>query len=67
MKKLLLALLLIFGLAMAWAGGCAAGVWYKTGEGKGGSLIALLGLIAVAVWYLATGVGHQLHRAQQTV
>ena len=34
----------LFGLAMALAGGCAAGVWYKWGEGNWGSFIALLGL-----------------------
>ena len=34
----------LFGLAMAWAGGCAAGVWYKWGEGDWGAFIALLGL-----------------------
>ena len=34
----------VFGLAMAWAGGCAAGVWYKWGEGNWGSFVAILGL-----------------------
>ena len=34
----------LFGLAMAWAGGCAAGVWYKWGEGNWGTFISLLGL-----------------------
>jgi len=38
----------LFGLAMACAGGCAAGVWFKWGEGNGTCFIALLGLAAGA-------------------
>lgn len=34
----------LFGVAMAWAGGCAAGVWYKWGEGRWDAFVALLGL-----------------------
>jgi uncharacterized membrane protein YedE/YeeE len=34
----------LFGLSMTWAGGCAAGVWYKAGEGDLSSLIAALGM-----------------------
>ena len=35
---------LLFGASMRWAGGCAAGVWYKIGAGSIGSLAALLGM-----------------------
>jgi uncharacterized membrane protein YedE/YeeE len=35
----------LFGLAMAWAGGCAAGVWYKWGGGNWGTFTAVLGLV----------------------
>ena len=35
----------LFGLTMAWAGGCASGVWYKAREGGGRTLIALFGLV----------------------
>lgn len=34
----------IFGLSMRWAGGCAAGVWYKLGAGDLGALLAVLGM-----------------------
>ncbi len=34
----------LFGFSMRWAGGCAAGVWYKLGAGDVGSLLAILGL-----------------------
>lgn len=34
----------LFGVSMPWAGGCAAGVWYKLGAGDVGALIALLGM-----------------------
>jgi hypothetical protein len=39
----------LFGLAMGWAGGCAAGIWYKWGSGDWGRFAALAGLIAGAV------------------
>ncbi len=35
---------LLFGIAMRWAGGCAAGVWYKLGAGDVGALLAMLGM-----------------------
>jgi hypothetical protein len=34
----------LFGLSMRWAGGCAAGVWYKLGAGDVGALLATLGM-----------------------
>jgi hypothetical protein len=34
----------LFGLSMRWAGGCAAGVWYKLGAGDIGALLAVLGM-----------------------
>ncbi len=34
----------LFGAAMRWAGGCAAGVWYKLGAGDVGALLAVLGM-----------------------
>jgi hypothetical protein len=34
----------LFGLSMRWAGGCAAGVWYKFGAGDVGALLAILGM-----------------------
>jgi uncharacterized membrane protein YedE/YeeE len=34
----------VFGLSMRWAGGCAAGVWYKLGAGDLGALLAVLGM-----------------------
>ena len=39
----------LFGLAMGWAGGCAAGIWYKWGAGSWRSFVAVLGLVAGAV------------------
>jgi uncharacterized protein len=33
----------LFGLSMRWAGGCAAGLWYKAGAGDVGALLAILG------------------------
>lgn len=38
----------LFGLAMGWAGGCAAGLWYKLGSGDWGRFAALVGMIAGA-------------------
>jgi uncharacterized membrane protein YedE/YeeE len=35
---------LLFGASMRWAGGCAAGVWYKLGAGDVGALLAILGM-----------------------
>ena len=35
---------LTFGFSMRWAGGCAAGVWYKLGAGEVGALLAVLGM-----------------------
>jgi uncharacterized membrane protein YedE/YeeE len=35
---------LLFGASMRWAGGCAAGVWYKIGSGSLGALTAVLGM-----------------------
>jgi hypothetical protein len=40
---------LLFGLSMRWAGGCAAGVFYKLGAGELGALLALLGMALGAV------------------
>lgn len=44
----------VFGLAMGWAGGCAAGLWYKWGSGDWGRFAALVGMIAGAA---ATAAG----------
>jgi uncharacterized membrane protein YedE/YeeE len=35
---------LLFGASMRWAGGCAAGAWYKIGSGSLGALIAVVGM-----------------------
>ncbi len=35
---------LLFGASMRWAGGCAAGVWYKLGAGSTGALAAVVGM-----------------------
>jgi uncharacterized protein len=35
---------LVFGASMRWAGGCAAGIWYKLGAGDVGALLAILGM-----------------------
>jgi uncharacterized membrane protein YedE/YeeE len=34
----------LFGLAMNWGGGCAAGVWYKLGAGSIGALVSTFSL-----------------------
>lgn len=34
----------LFGASMRWAGGCAAGVWYKIGAGSLGAFAAMLGM-----------------------
>lgn len=44
----------LFGLAMNWGGGCAAGLWYKLGSGNIGALLGVLSLIA---GYVITEVG----------
>jgi uncharacterized membrane protein YedE/YeeE len=35
---------LLFGASMRWAGGCAAGVWYKVGAGSWGAVAAVAGM-----------------------
>jgi uncharacterized membrane protein YedE/YeeE len=40
---------LLFGASMRWAGGCAAGLWYKLGAGDVGSLVAVLGMAFGAI------------------
>lgn len=45
---------LLFGASMKWAGGCAAGVWYKVGAGSLGSFAAVLGM-AVGATLLERG------------
>jgi hypothetical protein len=45
---------LLFGLAMNWGGGCAAGVWYKLGGGSIGAFVAIIGLI---IGYVTTENG----------
>jgi hypothetical protein len=45
---------LLFGASMRWAGGCAAGVWYKLGSG---SLAALAAILGMAVGAAALEVG----------
>ncbi len=35
----------VFGLAMNWGGGCAAGIWYKLGAGSVSAFISVLALI----------------------
>jgi hypothetical protein len=44
----------LFGLAMNWGGGCAAGIWYKLGSGSIGAFGAIIGLI---IGYVATENG----------
>jgi hypothetical protein len=57
---------LLFGFSMRWAGGCAAGVWYKLGAGDASALLAVLGM---ALGALASdsgplaGVRLSLHQA----
>lgn len=49
---------LLFGASMRWAGGCAAGVWYKVGSGSLGALTAVLGMaIGAAALELGPLVG----------
>ncbi|MCI0447378.1 YeeE/YedE family protein [bacterium] len=61
----------LFGLAMNWGGGCAAGLWYKLGSGNIGALVAVLSLIAgyvtaevgalkpLRVWVQSIGAGYR--------
>jgi hypothetical protein len=49
---------LLFGASMRWAGGCAAGIWYKIGSGSLGALTAVLGMaIGAAAFELGPFVG----------
>ena len=49
---------LLFGASMRWAGGCAAGIWYKIGSGSLGALTAVLGMaIGAAALELGPFVG----------
>lgn len=43
----------LFGIGIVWAGGCASGTWYRTGEGLVGSWFALIfyALFAAAMKY----------------
>ncbi len=45
---------LLFGASMRWAGGCAAGVWYKAGSG---SLNAVFGIVGMALGAIALETG----------
>jgi hypothetical protein len=36
----------LFGIAMNWGGGCAAGIWYKAGAGSISAFVSLIALIA---------------------
>lgn len=42
---------LIFGIAMYWAAGCAAGVWFKTGAGSAGAIAAIIGMAVGATLF----------------
>ena len=49
---------LLFGASMRWAGGCAAGVWYKVGSGSLGALTAVLGMaVGAAAFEIGPFVG----------
>ena len=55
---------LLFGASMRWAGGCAAGVWYKVGSGSLGALTAVLGMaVGAAALELGPLVGLRTTRA----
>jgi len=54
----------LFGMSMAWAGGCAAGVWYKAGEGDFSALLAGLGM-AVGAAAMEEGPLRPLREALQ--
>lgn len=47
----------LFGLSMRWAGGCAAGVWYKLGAGDMGALG--VGITAALAWPVSAGGGRE--------
>lgn len=55
---------LLFGISMRWAGGCAAGVWFKLGTGDVGALPAILGM-ALGATALETGALAPLRAALQ--
>ena len=57
---------LLFGISMRWAGGCAAGVWYKLGAGDVGALPAILGM-ALGATAFETGPLASLRAALQDV
>ncbi len=56
---------LLFGASMRWAGGCAAGVWYKVGSGSLGALTAVLGM-AIGAALLEVGPLVALRTSIQT-
>ncbi len=56
---------LLFGASMPWAGGCAAGVWYKLGAGDIGALPAILGM-ALGATAFETGPLAPLRNALQS-
>jgi len=56
---------LLFGASMRWAGGCAAGVWYKVGSGSLGALTAVLGM-AIGAAALELGPLTDLRTAVQS-
>ena len=41
----------IFGVGMVFAGGCASGSLYKTGEGNGVALLVILSISVTQVWF----------------
>jgi uncharacterized membrane protein YedE/YeeE len=56
---------LLFGASMRWAGGCAAGIWYKVGSGSLGALAAILGMgVGAAAFELGPFAG--IRNAVQT-
>jgi hypothetical protein len=44
---------LLFGIAMHWAMGCAAGVWFKTGAGSLGAVAGIAGMMLGATLFEA--------------
>lgn len=52
----------LFGIGMVMAGGCAAGTWYRTGEGLVGSWMAALGFM-IGVAAVSSGVLSGLYAA----
>lgn len=57
---------LLFGASMRWAGGCAAGVWYKLGAGSVGALAAIAGM-ALGAAALELGPLAQLRASIQSL